>query len=138
MRRWVVTWKAAGPELAAIRREDVRTMDNVLAVQQLGDCFNDATRSHPPRESSGMDVSLAALPFEESAVERASPYTFAPGSTMVTCSAEDLMVMKLFASRAIDLSVRLLIQISSCQTRTPWPGRNGVASTVDHGAHRVP
>jgi hypothetical protein len=51
----------------------------------------------------GIDVSLAALPFEESAVERASPYTFAPGYTMTTCSAEDLMVMKLFASRAIDL-----------------------------------
>jgi hypothetical protein len=54
MRRWVETWKAAGPELAAIRREEVRTMDNVLAVQQLGDCFNDATLNHPPRESSGL------------------------------------------------------------------------------------
>jgi hypothetical protein len=54
MRRWVETWKLAGPELAAIRREEVRTMDNVVALQQLAGCFNDATRRLPPRESSGL------------------------------------------------------------------------------------
>lgn len=54
MRRWVETWRQAGPELAALRREEVRTMDNVVAMQQLGDCFNDATRNRPPRESSGL------------------------------------------------------------------------------------
>jgi hypothetical protein len=201
MRRWVETWKQAGPELAAIRREEVRTMDNVLAVQQLADppspptrilglrrnamplretmhpqvigllqdaldlhtfCVSQGWRScligglavqrwaearvtrdiditlltgfgheerfidsllarYAPRRADarefalkhrvlllvtsqgiGIDVSLAALPFEESAVERGSLYTFAPGYTMSTCSAEDLMVFKLFASRAIE------------------------------------
>lgn len=52
------------------------------------------------QQSIGIDVSLAALPFEQSAIERASLHTFAPGYTMSTCSAEDLMVFKLFASRA--------------------------------------
>ncbi len=51
----------------------------------------------------GIDVSLGALPFEDLAVERASLYEFEPGFALRICSAEDLMVMKLFASRAIDI-----------------------------------
>lgn len=51
----------------------------------------------------GVDVSLGALPFEQLAIERASSYEFEPGCVLRTCSAEDLMVMKLFASRAIDI-----------------------------------
>src|SRR6187402_2297289 len=51
----------------------------------------------------GIDVSLGALPFEDLAVQRASHYEYAPGLALRTCSAEDLMVMKLFASRGIDI-----------------------------------
>ena len=51
----------------------------------------------------GIDISLGALPFEHLMVQRASPFEFAPGLELRTCSAEDLMVMKLFASRAIDI-----------------------------------
>jgi hypothetical protein len=51
----------------------------------------------------GIDVSLGALPFEHLVVQRATPFAFAPGLELRTCSAEDLMVMKLFASRAIDI-----------------------------------
>jgi len=51
----------------------------------------------------GIDISLGALPFEHLVVERATPFEFAPGLELRTCSAEDLMVMKLFASRAIDI-----------------------------------
>jgi hypothetical protein len=51
----------------------------------------------------GIDISLGALPFEQLAVERATPFEYAPGLTLRTCSAEDLLVMKLFASRAIDI-----------------------------------
>jgi hypothetical protein len=54
MRRWVETWKQAGPELAAIRRQELRETDNVRAVEQMGALFNHATRSQPPRESSGL------------------------------------------------------------------------------------
>jgi hypothetical protein len=36
-------------------------------------------------------------------VQRATPFEFAPGLKLRTCSAEDLIVMKLFASRAIDI-----------------------------------
>jgi hypothetical protein len=51
----------------------------------------------------GIDISLGALNFENLVVERATPFEFAPGLMLRTCSAEDLMVMKLFASRAIDI-----------------------------------
>jgi hypothetical protein len=55
------------------------------------------------QRGAGIDVSLGALPYEGLVVERATPYEFAPGLELRTCSAEDLMVMKLFASRAIDI-----------------------------------
>ena len=51
----------------------------------------------------GIDISLGALEFENCVVERATPFEFAPDLALRTCSAEDLMVMKLFASRAIDI-----------------------------------
>lgn len=55
------------------------------------------------RKGVGLDVSLGALPFEEGVIEHASKFRFAPGIEIRTCSAEDLMVMKLFASRALDV-----------------------------------
>jgi hypothetical protein len=50
-----------------------------------------------------IDIALAALPFEEAMIERSSVYEFEAGSALRTCSAEDLMVLKLFASRPRDL-----------------------------------
>lgn len=55
------------------------------------------------RDGVGIDVSLGALPFEESAVSRASLFSFGPGLEVRTCSAEDLIVFKLFASRPLDI-----------------------------------
>ena len=52
---------------------------------------------------TGIDVSLGALPFEEKVIERASSFAFAPNVELRTCSAEDLIVMKLFASRPGDI-----------------------------------
>lgn len=51
----------------------------------------------------GIDVSFGALPFERLAVERSSLHTYAPKLSLRTCSAEDLVVMKLFASRPQDV-----------------------------------
>jgi hypothetical protein len=51
----------------------------------------------------GIDISLGALPFEERVVRNATEYSFGPGRPIRTCSAEDLVVMKLFASRPIDI-----------------------------------
>jgi hypothetical protein len=51
----------------------------------------------------GIDVSFGALLFEDLVVQRATPFKVAPGVSIRTCSAEDLLVMKLFASRPIDI-----------------------------------
>jgi hypothetical protein len=47
------------------------------------------------------DVSLGAMPFEERAVERATPFVI-DGGAITTCSAEDLIVHKAFAAREKD------------------------------------
>ena len=50
----------------------------------------------------GIDIALGALPFEESTVARSSLFSFAGTAPLRTCSAEDLVVMKAFASRPRD------------------------------------
>jgi hypothetical protein len=50
----------------------------------------------------GLDVALGALAFEESAIARSSKFVFPPNTPIRTCSAEDLIVMKSFASRPKD------------------------------------
>jgi len=49
-----------------------------------------------------LDVALGAMPFEERAVDRSSPFPVAEGISLRTCSAEDLIVFKAFAGRAQD------------------------------------
>ncbi len=49
-----------------------------------------------------IDVSLAALPFEERVIERATAYRFLAELRLHTCSAEDLIVLKAFADRPRD------------------------------------
>jgi hypothetical protein len=48
------------------------------------------------------DVSLGGLPFEQSAVRRSRKVEYAKGVRLRTCSAEDLIVFKVFAGRPID------------------------------------
>jgi hypothetical protein len=48
------------------------------------------------------DVALGAMPFEERAVDRASPFVLPNGDGVTTCSAEDLIVHKAFAARDKD------------------------------------
>ncbi len=54
IQRWVEAWRQAGPELEAIRRREVREADNLVVLSQLSGAFNYATRTMPPRESSGL------------------------------------------------------------------------------------
>jgi len=50
----------------------------------------------------GIDVALGGLPFEELVVSRATQYLFLTDISLLTCSAEDLVVLKAFADRARD------------------------------------
>lgn len=50
----------------------------------------------------GIDIALGGLPFEETMIARASMFDFLPGVRLLTCSAEDLLVLKAFADRPRD------------------------------------
>jgi len=54
------------------------------------------------RDGIPLDVALGAMPFEERAVSRSSPFFVAERVSLLTCSAEDLIVFKAFAGRAQD------------------------------------
>lgn len=54
------------------------------------------------RQGVGLDVSLAALPYEELVVQRSSVFVYPPQIALRTCSAEDLLVLKAFAGRSQD------------------------------------
>jgi hypothetical protein len=51
-----------------------------------------------------IDIALGALPFEAIAVERATLFEFEQNCLLRTCSAEDLIVYKLFAFRTRDVA----------------------------------
>jgi hypothetical protein len=54
MRRWVETWKQAGSELEAIRRKEIENINVLESLDALEGAFNYATRTLPPRPSSGL------------------------------------------------------------------------------------
>jgi hypothetical protein len=54
------------------------------------------------RTGVGLDIALGAFPFEGRTVKRASVFRFPPGQSLITCSAEDLIIHKCFASRDKD------------------------------------
>lgn len=49
-----------------------------------------------------IDVALGGIDFEELVVSRATRYEFLPAISLLTCSAEDLIVLKAFADRPRD------------------------------------
>lgn len=53
-------------------------------------------------DGTPVDIALGGLPFEERAVMRATQFAFADNIALLTCSAEDLIVMKAFANRERD------------------------------------
>lgn len=58
------------------------------------------------RTAAGVDLdfSLGAIPFEQRSVERASSWPINDQTSLTTCSAEDLIVHKVFAGRDRDWS----------------------------------
>ena len=50
-----------------------------------------------------VDISLGALPYEEEVVKHATCFDFDDTYSLPTCSADDLFVMKMFASRDRDI-----------------------------------
>ncbi len=50
----------------------------------------------------GLDVALGCLPFEERAIARATEFDYGQGVQLLTASAEDMVILKSFASRPQD------------------------------------
>ena len=48
------------------------------------------------------DIVFSGLPFEEEMIKRSSSFDFYPDCSLITCSAEDLIVLKAFADRTKD------------------------------------
>jgi len=73
---------------------------------RIGDAAEFAMRTRVVliRASNGVsvDIALGGTVFEERAVARATPFEVAPGVRLLTCSAEDLVVLKCFADRPRD------------------------------------
>lgn len=51
---------------------------------------------------TGIDLSLGGLPFERRVVERATFWTVPRHGRILTCTADDLVVLKAFAARPLD------------------------------------
>ena len=49
-----------------------------------------------------LDLTLSGLPFEKQMIDRATPFLYAQQCLLLTCSAEDLIVLKAFADRGQD------------------------------------
>lgn len=50
----------------------------------------------------GIDIAFGAIPYEHLVVKRASRHEFLQGLSLLTCSAEDLVILKAFADRTRD------------------------------------
>ncbi len=71
-------------------------------------------------EGVPVDIALGAMPFEEAAVERATPFEVAPGVAFRTCGPSDLVVLEVFAGRDQDwVDVRGILVRSGGQI--DWP-----------------
>ena len=51
-----------------------------------------------------LDIAMGAFPFEEASIRRATPWNVNELVTLTTCSAEDLIIHKVFAARDRDWS----------------------------------
>ncbi|MBI3370397.1 MAG: hypothetical protein HY017_01400 [Betaproteobacteria bacterium] len=55
MRRWIETWKRAGPELEAIRRRELRVLTDEQVCEAALDLLSVPLPADlPPREGSGL------------------------------------------------------------------------------------
>ncbi|UCC97079.1 MAG: hypothetical protein JSW66_14680 [Phycisphaerales bacterium] len=88
--------------------EETRCIDELLTLYaaRLPDARNFA-REHrvlllASDDGIPIDIALGGIAFEEQAVSRATRYEFLPGLSLLTCSAEDLIVYKSFADRHRD------------------------------------
>lgn len=69
----------------------------------------------------GIDVSLAALPYEQIVIDRALLVELLPGKKLRLCSPEDLLIMKAFAGRETDIRDARSTVVRQGDDRLDWP-----------------
>lgn len=70
-----------------------------------------------------LDIALGAMPFEERCINRASWFAIGDGQSLLTCSAEDLVVFKAFAGRErdwLDIETIILRQREALDAEVIW------------------
>ena len=88
--------------------EEGRSADRLLAAfrPRIEDARDFAVRNRvlliQSESGIAVDVAFGAVPFEERCVARSSEWALAPDVALRTCVAEDLIVLKAFASRPQD------------------------------------
>ncbi|MGQ0765957.1 MAG: hypothetical protein ACT4OZ_09850 [Gemmatimonadota bacterium] len=100
-------------------------------------------------EGINVDVALGAMPFEERSIARSSTSEIVPGASLRTCSAEDLIVYKSFASRPqdwVDVEGVILRQSGKLNWAQIWleldelatlKGSPELLAQLEHVAHRT-
>jgi hypothetical protein len=68
----------------------------------------------------GIDISLAALPFEDEMIRRSVQVAMTPDHTLRLSSPEDLIVMKVFAGRETDMRDARSVVIRQTRSGLDW------------------
>src|SRR3990172_1589281 len=102
--RWNRAWNIAGAHLAGERAARLRAMADDDARKMIERKFSVRSRVFLAQTADGtpIDIAFGAIGFELRCVDRASPFDFGGGISLLTCCAEDLIVMKVFSNRDRD------------------------------------
>jgi hypothetical protein len=112
LQRWGQPRLTNDIDLTVMARSDtdreVRFVDEFLGMYKgrIPDAREFALENHvlllASEDGIAIDVALGGIAFEEQVVSRATRYEFLPHLSLLTCSAEDLVVLKSFADRPRD------------------------------------
>ncbi len=110
LQRWGEPRFTADADLSVLVRsgEESRAVQGLLAAlpARIADAAGFAERTRVvllrSGQGVGIDIVLAGLPYESRVIARASDWHLDDATTLRTCSAEDLLVMKAFAARDKD------------------------------------
>lgn len=110
LQRWGEPRFTADADLSVLVRpgQELKVIDQLLGAlsARVDDAGEFAQRTRVlllrSEQGVGIDVVLGGLAFEARVIERASDWQLDESTTLTTCSAEDLVVMKAFAARDRD------------------------------------
>lgn len=73
------------------------------------------------RDGVGLDIALGAFPFEEEAIRRSQEVALLPDRVLRLCTAEDLVVFKVFAARSQDWRDVEMTIVRQGDAALDWP-----------------